>query len=54
MYVKWNITGFIASAIFGAAIYVWGPGFGSVGRTCVTLALCAVVFAVCFVAVGRK
>ena len=54
MYIKWNITGVIAFLLLGAVVYVFGPGFGSVVRTVISLALYAAVFFACFVVVKRR
>ena len=54
MYIKWNITGVIAFVLLGAAVYVWGPGFGAIWRAAVSLVLYAVIFFASFVVVRRK
>ena len=53
MYIKWNITGVIAFLLLGAVIYAFGPGFGSLVRTIISVALYAGLFFACFVVVKR-
>ncbi|MCQ2410024.1 MAG: hypothetical protein MJ053_00330 [Elusimicrobiaceae bacterium] len=54
MYIKWNITGVIAFLILGALVYQFGPGFGGLGRTAISLVLYAAIFFACFVVVRRR
>lgn len=54
MYIKWNITGVIAFLLLGVVIHIFGPGFGSLVRTVVSLALYAGLFFACFVVVKRR
>lgn len=54
MHIKWNITGFIAFILLGGAVYVWGPGWGTVARAVVLCLLYGIVFFACFVVIRRK
>ncbi|MBR4682877.1 MAG: hypothetical protein IKP06_06225 [Elusimicrobiaceae bacterium] len=54
MYIKWNVTGIIAFVILGGAIYMWGPGFSSLGRSVISGLLYGAVFFASFVAIRRK
>ncbi len=52
--LKWNITGLIAFVLLGGAVYVWGPGWGTLVRAVCSGLLYVVVFFACFVVVRRK
>lgn len=54
MYLKWNITGVVSFILLGGAIYVWGPGFGSLWRAVISGVLYAAVFFASFVVVKRR
>ena len=54
MYIKWNVTGFIAFAVLGSVIYFWGPGWSAWWRAVASCALYGAVFFASFVVVRRR
>ena len=46
-----NLAAFL---LLGGAVYIWGPGWGSLWRAAGSALLYAVVFGACFVVVKRR
>lgn len=54
MALKFSLINLVAFLLLGAAVYIWGPGWGGLWRAAVSAVLYAVVFSVCFVIVKKR
>ncbi len=54
MSFKFSLINLAAFLLLGGAVYLWGPGWGSLWRAAGSALLYAVVFGACFVVVKRR
>lgn len=54
MGLKFNVMGLVAFLLLGGIVFLWGPGWQSLGRAAGSVSLYAVVFVACFVVVKRR
>ncbi|MDD7578081.1 MAG: hypothetical protein PUK24_00840 [Elusimicrobia bacterium] len=54
MAFKFSLINLFAFLLLGGAVYLWGPGWGSLWRAAGSVLLYAAVFGACFVVVKRR
>ena len=54
MAFKFSLINLAAFLLLGGAVYLWGPGWGSLWRAAGSVLLYAAVFGACFVVVKRR
>lgn len=53
MKLKFSPINVVACLLLAVAVFLWGPGFDGLARSCASVALYALIFAACFVVIRK-